>query len=378
MRQTQENKEEGIGFFELNLEVVLTDEEGNQVKKVIKTDEGKEISSEEFELNSKLKCLEVDPQHKLLFEIESMEGVSDELISSTIENSESLFNQIHGARILTKKANRSSLNLLKSSLEKVRGKSHSGLFSEVAESLSEVVNNDTVDLFCSLFSKEKNNYARFSFANASLKFGKDERVRETLLVFLKEDNMGYRAKAKAFVGLGKQQKEEDFEMLLKESLREDGFFHIERNGALQGIAAFENERAFDELKKRVEHGVEPQESRATALLSFASVAASIGEKKKVKEAKEKLLKIASTSDNANYNYFVRRAAVEGLVLIGESDVISTLESIKPLFVNQDQPWLTRKMKVLKEKKKKEEEELKSELNSLKEKISSLEKKLRTE
>ena len=93
------------------------------------------------------------------------------------------------------------------------------------------------------------------------------------------------------------------------------------------------------------------------------------------EAEEILLSIVSERDNKNYNYPTRKAAVDGLVVLQSVSSIGKLESLRPLFSNQDQPWLTRKINSIKESQKDDNTSLKKEIISLKDRISKLETKV---
>ena len=375
VKQTQVNKEEGIGLFDIRVPITIIDENGKSFSKTVELEEETEASSVTFELTANVRTLEIDPHNHILFEVDGeMEGVGEEVLVNNIIHSSSLFNQIYAARALVKKAVRPSINRLKSALSQVRGKAHYGLFAEVAEVLSSTPTDACVELYCELLGEEKDPHALVSFTQASQSFGKDERVRNALLKLLKDESIGYRSKTRAMQGLANQKNEEDFEYFVSEANREKGWLQMERSAALAAIATFHNERAFEELSKRLEHGKEPQESRAAAVTAFASAAASLSDKKKRKEAKERLLKLAGEGNNSNYNYPVRKAAVLGLVAFEEEDVVPTIESLRPLFSNQDQPWLTRRVTAIKNAKKDDQASLKKELNTLKEKVAELEKK----
>jgi len=175
--------------------------------------------------------------------------------------------------------------------------------------------------------------------------------------------------------LAKQQNENDYELILKEANRENGHLQFERNAGISALSSFQTEKAWHDISKRIEYGVESQETRVASINSYATLASELNDKNKKKEAKEKLLKIVSEGENFNHNYPVRKAAVLGLVTLKAEDVISHLESMRHLFSNQDQPWLTRRINSLKNAKKDDNENLKKELQTLKEKVSQLEKKL---
>ena len=146
---------------------------------------------------------------------------------------------------------------------------------------------------------------------------------------------------------------------------------------LANLALSFYEHSLDILKKKCVYGYEPQLSRCSAILSLANLCSQFysDNKKVLFECEEIFISIVSFLDNSNFNYFVRRSAVEALLRLESKRSISILEGSYSNFVNQDHPWLTKMIKKIKNSSNDEKKEFDYQINLLKERLIFLEKKI---
>lgn len=91
------------------------------------------------------------------------------------------------------------------------------------------------------------------------------------------------------------------------------------------------------------------------------------------ETEELLLEIVKFKENSDFNYLARKAAVLGLVTLQSARSVNVLKSVRSNFVNQDQPWLTRRINDIENSSKQNKIDLENEIQSLKLSLDLLEK-----
>ena len=93
--QTQFDKILEIGYFQFDLDLVVTTKDEKKHNFILKMDSQNSCVTLDFLVDpNDVFMIEIDPLNKVLFGVDSLDGFSDQILSNTLENSPSIFNQV--------------------------------------------------------------------------------------------------------------------------------------------------------------------------------------------------------------------------------------------------------------------------------------------
>jgi aminopeptidase N len=336
VEQTQANEKDAIGLFNLDIEIEILDTLGVIHTEILHLEEKRGVIMMNL-TNSKPKSLRVDPNQKLLFPIDMNPG--EDLLIDTIASTADVINRIWAYRQLIKLGSSHVLNKIRDSIIK---EPFYGVRIKVAEALAKFRSREAVRLLSEMLLSEQE--PRALTAIASFIDFADQDLRENLRKKLHaEQEFSYRTLGRLLEALGHQNQAEDLPYLTRFASDSSlaGYHGLTRAGALKGIAEIRNVEAYEFLSHRLDYGQEMEPVRTSAVTAFAR-SAHYQEKLLRRQAIEKLLELLRDKDLQ-----VRRAAIEGLVLLEATDSMERMDRVRITFAEQDHAWLDKQLQKLK-------------------------------
>ncbi|KAL6074450.1 Peptidase family m1 domain containing protein [Balamuthia mandrillaris] len=371
--QTQKDESKKIGLFDFELEVEVVESNSGKTH-LLKVDiaSGRSQNFVSLQLENKPSIVRFDPQMKVLFSLQAMNGLGEDILGNTFLHPETnLGNQLWTANELIKRGNKACFELLhRSGLFSASSSHFYGVRVQVAKYLAAKNSEDSIEALAALLRNESDPRAFAGLFLAVVHHNlRDERIRQSILSFLSEEGEKKkdthhfkRGRWAALQALGVQGKSEDFALLLEDSfypqqqqqhphLRPyDSFIRI---GALRGLAKLAASTASDEkTKQQVLEALSqrigasnPDDTRPAAIEAFAQAAASQASQQEEKKRMAVEQLIALLRDPL---LRVRKAAVTGLVVLkaGPGRAAEAVSAVASEIAEQDLPWLERQVKSL--------------------------------
>lgn len=365
IEQTQEDKDKGVGLFDLELEILWRDGAGNDYLEVMEISQARHLLVRRMD---DPQFIILDPEHKIVATYEFSPG-EDKLLAA-LENATTILGQVQAISELTKTGKRANIAAVENFWSPER---YWGIRQHIFNELANVHNDFAIRALANLLEKETHPMVLETAANACGK-QRDPLLRQAILRKLASKELPYRARAALLTSLGKQRNEADFE-LLKKYITDDSWRRVVRNSAWRGLGQLHTEAAFyqilENLTKDVKFFDEPV-ARAAALTTCALALPEHLQKQAV-EALIDLTRYPSPN--------VRMAAAGQLARLKAASAIPVLEALKQRQANQDTPKLERLIRKIKsgsspveeaQKARKRVEELESKLAKVETRLQELE------
>ncbi|KAI8895389.1 hypothetical protein BC833DRAFT_529515 [Globomyces pollinis-pini] len=337
LEQTQVNHDAQIPFFQIDVEVQITDKDGNVYSSVVKFQDP--LQTKVFTVIkmglTEPKVVAIDPNQKILYGLE-ME-LSENILIGTASEAKDVPNRIIAYRSLIKKGTYSAMKAVE---EFILKESFYGIRNQVAAALADSKTQSAINILAKMVENETEPRAMFFIINAC--HIRDEQLRESLLKVLKRTDIPYRARYSALAGLGIQRHPEDVDYLMSvakdnQQLGQYGFI---RRGAFLGLGYSRSPVAFKYLLSRLQPGLELEDTRESLNNAIAASAfwQSEQDMKLAIEEIEQLLRDPVMD--------VRYSAISSLVKIKSKPSLGKIQSSKPSFEARERLYIDKLINTL--------------------------------
>ncbi|KAL1924657.1 uncharacterized protein VTP21DRAFT_4311 [Calcarisporiella thermophila] len=331
MEQTQT----GGNVFHFDLEVEVEDSNGHTHSAVARFETNRAVVLIPLPEAVKPTQFRVDPRGKILFGLEGVNGVSEEIWEETACKSKDVWNRVRAFGQLVNIGSRSALKKVRELVEK---ESFYGVRIRVAEFLSASKSAFGLEILAEMLERERNPLALLPIVMACNM--RDERIRQALLKFLQRPELPYRAHGAALQSLALQQHPDDLELLMRVAKDESlwGQHGLVRFGALRALGIYRSPEVLPYLLSCCRH--EPAFTRP-ALPTAIAASASHLEKRLQHEAVDLLTEMLR---DPIIN--VRISAVDALVSLGATQHADDVQAVQATLPEQERPWLERRLREL--------------------------------
>jgi aminopeptidase N len=342
-------------LFHISVPVVFKDESGKVIQTLLEFKDKSAVVKVEIE---KCSSVELDPEMTLFFSLDFNPGI---IMLKNLTKSDSLRVKVWAYRtIVTKRLD----------FEFVR----EGVFGEtypvrvaIAEASSELRGEASVALLCDILKKEEDPLALFSIIKC-FKY-QNSQFRETLLQYLERPVL-YRAFGAALEMLGLQRNEQDLPLLIEKAGDQNV---IIASSAMRGLGNTRSRKAVDFFMNQLDKQSEMHPRVfGTMLEALTDCVSWISDEPLHKHTLEVVSGVALDEYGVP---FVRKSAMNAMCSLDATSFTSVFEKCKPMFPQQDWPWIDRKVaQVLakREKGKTVVDELEKKVKDLEERIVKLE------
>ncbi len=332
IEQTQVDKEQGIGLFDLELEVLWRDGQGQDHLEVISISEARQVLIKKMDDPA---FIILDPDHKVVATYEFNPG--DDKLLAALENAKTILGQVQSVSELAKTGKRVNVAAVETFWSK---KLYWGIRIHIFRELAKVRNDFGLQALANLLAQEDHPLV---LEHAAIACGRqrDPVLRYALLAKLKTKGLPYRAQMALLTSLGKQRNPDDFE-LLKRYTQDDSWHRLVSGGAWSGLGHLGTAAAFDLLVENLTTDVKffnETVARATALATCA---------RRMPEHKRKLAVDALIDLTGHDSANVRMTAAKQLARLQAVAAIPVLQALKNRQANQDAPTLERYIRRIRE------------------------------
>ena len=359
IEQTQVDEKKSVGVFRFPLEVDVEDDKGWR-KLTLQVEEKRHAAV--FKVKGKPKQVRLDPRTKALVKLDFNPG--DDMLRRTLTGAKDIGGRIWAAKELISSGKRANLQAVRDAMLE---EPYYGVRAVVATELGKSGAVEAIEPLTALLRAEKEPRVKRFVARACGEM-RDARLRDALLAFLGEEQPPW-ARMAALLSLGAQRDERDLALLEKETARED-LHRLAASGALRGLGAMRSRRALDALARKLPYGEEPENSRPSAVDSFAACARRLDRETKAAAAEQ----LADLTRDRNQR--VRMRAGAALASLGLSAAIPALESLKRHQSHQDGARVDRWIAKLRKGPAGEEaQKLREQVEKLEEKVRKINERL---
>lgn len=342
VKQTQANESDGIGLFDIAVEVAMEVSEDKWETRTVRMDAGKSSAQLATKVDTKPLQVVIDPDSKLLHKLKSLDGVGEDMLLRTLEKGPTYA----GRRMAVKLLHESGSKKARAGLyAAVKSEPYWGLRSTIAETISKTRRPDALSALVMALKSESDARVLPDLVGAIGEF-RDERAEETLREFVSQghkNKRGYGAIAKGIRGLGHQRNVKDIELIAEflEDANKCGRGTEIQLGAAAALGKMRNNKALDVLKRNVSRSDNFLCERVRAAVLRALAAAVEWEGPVVRREVCELVMSVCSSDTS---LKVRMAAGSAAASLSDAgEVNKVLVELEKDAVNQDVP-LVRKFK----------------------------------
>ncbi|MEA3286100.1 MAG: M1 family metallopeptidase [Candidatus Marinimicrobia bacterium] len=360
IEQTQVDQDKGVELFEMDLDLVWQDSEGQDHLETVHLDKGVQI----FQIKmDEPKHIILDPHMKALFEAEFNPG--DEKLRHLLMNGQTVRSMMQAVSELAKTGKRKNLQAIRDYLENEK---RWGLRIHAYRSLEKVGNPYAYDLLADLLIREQDPMVIEAAANACGAH-RYPSLRTAILTKLQEKSLPYRGQMALLESLGKQGDASDLP-LLETNSKQDGWRNLVRAGAYLGLGASRSEAAWETLHVGMEHPVHFFDEKIARLEAITNLRdwLPIHLRKQASQA------LCDATEDPSYSVNITAAHNLGAARISEG-----LASLKALFTRlpvQDHPLIKRQIQLIQASgDSAENKKLQKQLDELNEKYAGMEKRL---
>ncbi len=367
-KQTQIDKDKKIGLFDLDLEIVWEDAEGNLHEELAVMK--KETHAITFRAKTDPKQVVIDPEGKVLMKLDFDPGTDK--TKRALQQTPSVFTKIWAAKVL---ASSGKMNNIKAVKEAYVREEHWGTRRAICKALAKSKSQFAVEALTEIIHSEQDPTVLpvvFESAGAY----RDPQIRQALLEALESRDLAPFAKTACTVALGKQRNVNDLDLLMQ--LADDtGFQLYVRAAALKAIGLSRNEDALEFLINRIDYGAEPNLSRASAVEALGQLGQWLKEPLR-KRIVSRLIDLSKDRVEP-----IRMRAARMLSALKASEAIPALYSIKNTVPEQKavdiQRWINQiaegdSPSEMTQKQKKRIEDLEETLRKMESRLQKLEEK----
>ncbi|KAL2917678.1 hypothetical protein HK105_202551 [Polyrhizophydium stewartii] len=320
LEQTQVDVAAGIPFFNIAIDVEITDTDGKTFEAQVVFDNPSQTKA--FAVipigGAKPKVARFDPHGRMLFSLDVSPG--EGILAATAAEAKDVANRIWAYQELIKAGGLSAMRKVRAAMLK---EPFYGVRVQIAAALARAKTAASLELLGELLTAERDPKAYFPMVlRMSIR---DDSVRKALRTFVERPNVPYRSRGKALENLGLQRNADDLAYLMSVATDPNqlGMHGHTRGGALRGLGNMRSEVAFDYLMSRTAPGIEPILVRPAL---YSAIAASA-----VWQNQQRLrLAIELFEDGLrDLNTDLRFACVRGLITLdskSSADAILDMES----------------------------------------------------
>jgi aminopeptidase N len=324
VKQAQKDDKKGIGLFDFDLEIEITDDDG---PRSVTVPVREELNTIVTPVKGEPSMVRIDPERRVLFRQTFQPG--DDLLKAALTGAGDVISRIHAARELIETGKRANLEAVREAMAK---ESFWGVRVAVAQWLAKSKRAEAIPVLAAMLAAEREPKVMRYLAKAAGAM-RHASLRAALLDFLKSDPPPA-AKAAALTALGQQRDPADFDLLVQ-AAGDGGIHHLVASGAIGGLGQSATMEAFEWLAGRLAYGELPEPNRPAAAQALGACASRL-ERNARARAGDALVDLTRDPNSR-----VRMAAAGALVGLRAPGAAAALASLKTLQPNQDAPEIQR-------------------------------------
>ena len=327
IEQTQVDTKQGIGLFDLPLDVAFETPSGWVTRRI-------DISQDRHVLSLPLAArptqVVLDPEGALVFGLEFAPG--EDLLTRQLTSGPSMAARLQAASLLTKKPTRAAISALHAT---AASDPFWGLRLAIGRHLGRVGTRGAANALADLLLRESDPQVMGTLTLAAGQM-REPSLEDALREWLGRPARPYIAAANAFTSLGAQRGDMAAnEALLLAGVEDTSLHGLRRRGALQGLAAQRTRAGREVLMTRMSYGADSHYVRGIAAEAFGQ-SARYGDAAEREDAVGRLTDLTRDPD-----YKVRMAAVRGLAALGEASGRRGIAAVESTLATQDVPRVRR-------------------------------------
>ncbi len=360
LEQKQIDKDKDIPAFEMPLEILWQDAQGQDHLETIQLNKAVQV----IQLNmTEPAHVALDPNMKALFEADFNPG--DEKLRHLLQHGKTVRSKMQAISELAKTGKRKNLQSI---CDYLITEKQWGLRIHTYRELGTVGNEYAFQHLSELLLSEQDPMVLEAAATACGKHA-HESLRQAILKKLKEKKLPYRGQMALLEALGKQKKETDITRL-HEYAKQSGWRDLVKAGAYLGLGATHSEAAVDALLEDFQNPVHFYDPKVARMVALNDI------RQWLPKHLQKRVDQALCDATRDPSYFVRINAARNLGSAQISAGIPALTALLPRLPDQDHPLIKRQIKAIQAGgEKSADKKLQKQIDELQEKLAGMEKRL---